>query len=467
MHPSETNWEGMVYCSVFALPIVIIIIVKLILKYFFKNKTLSIFFPNRYLNVLLIVALFYLCASMAFPFNLFPAFTEKHLSLLLSFRGIARMAWVFYYVFKLLIAFQLSKAADAINKKNKMASVFFILLILVFATIDICLYKNNLDTKHFDLHPNHYTSRAEETYDEPRINYDAYQALLTLPITLQWSGEMDLEGEGWAWMYAMGISYQHQIPIIDAKLSRMSVLYSLQIMQLGSHPLINRNLLKELPNRKPILLLCREPDRLSEGERYLLSKAARLFENKNGVVFYSLSPDVDVTDRIEDAKYKIRHTPSDSNYIFKGFNESTSPYILEGKGGLHYSGERMNELLFASDNQRFHAGDSLELSFWLYCDPSVYGNPHIHFVHTNARDSILSEQTTWFAQEEDTYQHWLRCKYNYVIQDPSDSIKMIAVERPGDLDALMLKRKSDQVFFPINGNDSVYLFNNYFIHMKP
>jgi hypothetical protein len=138
-------------------------------------------------------------------------------------------------------------------------------------------------------------SGTEITQDfmEPQDSYMAhlgwnhpitdYQAILPMPFYLIGS-EVVQPGGGSSEYESMRTSLETGLPLVSASMSRASRSRSAAILQLLSNDVLPKDVLRDFPNQKPLLLLV-TPHPLSKPEQNLVSKARLLLTDKRASLY--------------------------------------------------------------------------------------------------------------------------------------------------------------------------------------
>ena len=123
--------------------------------------------------------------------------------------------------------------------------------------------------------------------------------------------------------------------MISAMLSRMSVSKMAKSIQMLSHPYIERELLKELPNQKDILLLLgSEHPPLKIGEQYLIDISTTLYSSTGFSLYRLQIEDIEQNKHIQEAQrlYYEGGEKSRDQILHFSFDEEKSPFSFYGQG---------------------------------------------------------------------------------------------------------------------------------------
>ena len=186
-----------------------------------------------------------------------------------QFRSMGRFAWLFYYVINILVWVWLYHVLK--NKNYRWAIWIPAMLLLWFEGINQAWAKNtDLDT----------ISRFEEGHrftDLNGIDYDDYQALLTVPYYNIGSDQFWWEGEGYILQNSLTLSVQTGLPVTSAMLTRTSRSQTLKQLQLVTEPYRSPVIIEDFPDDRPLLMMVDEREYKKEEEKYAhLLDGARL-----------------------------------------------------------------------------------------------------------------------------------------------------------------------------------------------
>ena len=119
--------------------------------------------------------------------------------------------------------------------------------------------------------------------------------MFVLPLFVGWNEKIRAGVYNRSELAALQISSTTGIPMINGRLSRNSTSKTLLATQMSSHPLIKKEVLDQLPNDKPLLLVQGRPigNRLSFGEKSLKSVANEIFNQEKYFVFKVTLDDIE------------------------------------------------------------------------------------------------------------------------------------------------------------------------------
>jgi len=200
--------------------------------------------PDYFKLLVLSSILVFVYASAFFKWSLWSSLIGEFKPLTMI-KASGRLSWIVYYAFSITAAYlfyQLWRYRGW--QKWKPLLLLFPLLWLFEGFTYV---KDHVKAAHYDdpFNRQHLMSyRADMASD---VDFDDYQAILTIPVFQSWNDNLLVESEWTTQLHAQSISLASDLPWINSRLSRAPVGRSLQNVQLTSHPLIKRDLVSALP----------------------------------------------------------------------------------------------------------------------------------------------------------------------------------------------------------------------------
>lgn len=273
---ANVNIEGWAYIGLVA----VFVCLALIFRFFRRLKgrefaKLRRFSTHQDLNRSLLAAFLILLFSMGVPFVWGLSFLLDLVPPLKQFRSLGRFAWVFYYVFTAFTIRYLYVLYRSLAKRRRKS----LGLVLLLISISFWFVEGNLNILHFKW----AYRRAKQEAGVDRFNYEAllaqkgykvsdFQAILFFPYAHMGSEKLGMHRGDLSLQQGVYASYQLGMPIITTFSSRTSLSQSLKLIQLLSKPVIEKEVLQELPSDKPILLITTS-EKMSEAEQILIDKS--------------------------------------------------------------------------------------------------------------------------------------------------------------------------------------------------
>jgi len=238
----------------------------------------------------LLAAVLGLLVSMSFPFNVIPgAWVPEPIW---QFRALGRFSWTFYYVFAVVAAWLLYIWAESFRRRGQsvVAMGLVISCILLWASEGFSAHKSisNYVKQHGKVAEDflgHENSIASLLMEANR-KQEEFQAIMSFPFFNIGSEEIYIERSGASLYQACKAAFEIKLPIVQTFLGRTSLQQTMNMVQMMSHDAIPKEILKDLPDERPFLLLYHGAEQWDD-EQHLLSKASLIAE-KAGLKLYEL-----------------------------------------------------------------------------------------------------------------------------------------------------------------------------------
>jgi hypothetical protein len=393
--PLQVEFEGVVYVGLAAmLGLAAIIIVQLYRIFKKRFRLITSVTDHKVLNIFFFVSLFMLWLSFGYPFIHGRQHWLFHLGPFGQFRAAGRFAWLFFYVTNIIAVYRLYKLT--IHRK-KIIRYSILLIVPGFLLLD------GYSVMEHSMRKNHFTNRIQELEDEQnnlvenqwlnKIDSKKYQAILPLPFFHIGSENITLvPHDEKIVLESYIVSLKTGLPIMAVSASRTSVSQSVDLISLLLDPTQKAGVLKNITDKRPLLLLVRE-EKMDENEKRILSLADIIAESKEYKV-YSLAPaKLEALQSIRYAEIKNKlplntnasYNCSDStaSFIYHSFDQQKSA-SFDGNGAFKFDGFIYTDILDTIVRQ----GGKHTLSFWLnHVDKDLYPRLDIEVKAMNALDS--------------------------------------------------------------------------------
>lgn len=290
-----------------------------------------------------------------------------------QFRSVGRFAWIFYYVMN-IVAF--TWLYEQLREKSWRYYLLIaaILVLSIEAYYSAYAYDLRLDTTE-ELHG------GKSFKDLPGINYDDFQAVLTVPYYNIGSDQFWWEPEGFILQKSLTMSIQTGLPVTSAMLTRSARSQTLKQLQFVTEPYRMPTLLADFPDQRPLLMMLDQREYEKEKERYehLLEGAALIYSTGDRLRIYR-QPLRAFAERLDQKTRRLeRIIRQDTNLIWRGklatydtmatyfyepFDQLAAEEIYFGGGA--YQGVASQPNTFAIPNLGQEAEADYELSLWVY-----------------------------------------------------------------------------------------------------
>lgn len=375
-------WEAMAYIGG-ATVVGVFFYVWVSFKSAVESKTIALnktWVDNQTLRLLFVASILVLLFAMFIPFRFHLEHLINHFNIIKQFRAIGRFAWVFYFVSTILFIYILNTAFVKLEEKQ-MKWPGYIIVVLVPMTLffegifyHIDKSKETVQSPNlFDLKQNTETFQA----DIKAIDPSKYQAILPLPFYYIGSENYGKNADNEIYLLTDLFSYHLNLPILGSYLTRTSICESKNIMQLFASNFYSKRIQGDLPNKKPLLIIC-ENIPLSENEAYYLKNAKCLVKRDK----YSLL-EIDVAaffknnaDEMFAAFEKKKNSLTEKNgflvsdtSLYFSFTDYTQPNCdisFTGNNGC-YSGALKNyNTFFTVKKECLKLNHKYTARFWMY-----------------------------------------------------------------------------------------------------
>lgn len=290
-----------------------------------------------------------------------------------QFRSVGRFAWIFYYVVNIVVFTWLY---EQLQDKSWRYYVWIPAILLLFAEAyySATSYDLRLDTTQ-ELHA------GKNLKDLPGINYEDFQAILTVPYYNIGSDQFWWEPEGFILQKSLTMSIQTGLPVTSAMLTRSSRSQTLKQMQMVTEPYRLPALLEDLPDERPFLMMLDQREYEKEKERYahLLDGASLIYSEGDRLRLYrqplrAFAERLDQkTRRLERIirenttliwKDQLATYDSTAHFYYESFDQGEAEEIYFGSGA--YQGIASTRNTFEIPNLGQVAEADYELNMWVY-----------------------------------------------------------------------------------------------------
>jgi hypothetical protein len=289
---SGVEWEGMAYLGGTALILLAVCASYAIFR--FKKLFHSIVkFDNRVFIALAIAGVICVAASFAFPFNFgFEKLLNK-LGPLQQFRGIGRFAFVAFYLINVLVISLFWKIPF---RSNFLKSLFTILLLILMGSEG----KTRVQRASEGIHNARGTLLASEPSETSKmIHASAYQAMLPFPFFHIGSENVVTDCDPAFKNYIYDLSIKTGLPTFAASMSRTSLTQAFSNIALSQELLEVPQVLNELPNQLPLLIVC-DTNLALPHQKDMLNHAKSVFNDRH-YELYEITPE-EIRDYFEFSK---------------------------------------------------------------------------------------------------------------------------------------------------------------------
>lgn len=422
---------------------------------------------------MLFSAITLLLFAMAFPF-------QYELDFLLptplkQFIALGRFAWPFYF---LIIVLSLKAL------KNMLAPNWFTVCALLTSGFILTEgFSNHLFIKEkITQHKNLLTDIAYKKL-VAQHDFSSYQAMLTIPFYHHYLSLHSYAFSDHAEQLSMALSYQTGKPLLNAILSRPSVLESKSILQLFTASFNQKPVLQKF-NDQPIILVVSLKDPHTKQEQALIEKSILIKSTENFEIYelpmHVLSDnktrshvDTFLTNRPtylldKPSGYFYRNTPP---LFYDSFDNHKNQKSYRGKGSKAMLKNQLNSI-YQSDSLKLKNNTSYNLSFWYYNHlyDQTFNTIRLELKDTNNKiyHSVVIDPC-----KSNFYDgNWAYNEINFVIENSSDYLGLYSQGGTKFADSVfideLLIRKATENYYRITSTrgDTVIIKNNYTIPLR-
>lgn len=372
------QFEGLAYNGIFAIIVSLLFLVRKInqLSEFRFREFISTGMNARILFLLLagIAGALYACGI---PYIYYDNLMH-YVGPLRQMRGLGRFAWLLFYSLNIFAAWFFYKAV--IRTQKKWAKVVICLAPLSFLYWDAYYTVLPVSQSIANKIPviNDRSNQLPENKWVNEIDIKKYQAILPLPYFLLGSENLGFEPEKREIFKQTYIaSLKTGLPIVSAVLSRTSLSQTRKHVSLMYEPYRPLEIVKDLPSKKPLLVLARENDITEFMQKDLLAKTT-LIKTTPAFNLYELK--YETLGGYSDSLYSVINreaalftltdhngwlsTQNVKNFVYKSFDETPGEVNYRGKGSFTGKVKDYNRL-FEDTLPNVVEGQSYILSFWV------------------------------------------------------------------------------------------------------
>jgi len=429
-----------------------------------KKKPIQISYPDSDFKYILLGAL--LLGIIACN-GIIPSFLEEYiknnLSSLLLFKATGRFIWLAYFSVAIWMTWWLHQIAFKYFDRSKA----FIILSLIST---IWMWESYNGLKHYNRdmskHGNMFkrSTNWKKYLDQNNINPEDYQAILALPIMQGWASKLTTPLHWRSQYESTTMSLTSGLPLVDGMLSRMSLDHAMNIVQLGSHPLIYKELVDQFPDERPILVMdMSEKESLLPNENYLLERSTPLTKYQFFDMYKLELDSLRSIPLIDSIKQKIINQNYTTPISYEGFqndNTEQESRYFKGSGKIEIGEENVMWALkpgYALDSM------DIEVSFWTLFTPKHESTPKFK-IQTLNKDNIVIESITVDSQfSKDVKDNWVRIAAALNQSEDINEIRILSNSKKIEIvDDILIKYVNEDVLID-DKNSDFYLWNNYLV----
>ncbi len=420
------EWEAFAYVGMVSL-IGFIAGISLMIRRMIKKQQWWKVSDNALINVFFWASVASLLLSFSIPFNLGLQFLLDYLGPIQQLRALSRFSWLFYYLINILVFYGVFKL---MKKRWPMKIMAGLALVFLFydGYLNVTVYAPILNNRVAELED--VSNSSPENAWVSLVDAQQYQAILPLPYFHVGSENVWREPKCDILRQSFIVSLKSGLPSMGVMLSRTSLSQTYKSLALVSTPVSPFNILADLPNKKPILLMVENCNDLSTSEKGLVQHSSLVWQGPK-FAFYKLP-----VDQLHSIAFQgqlaferemepvYAGTDSVSLIYFNGFDNNPVPQAFHGSGA--FSGEIKNWNHIVEEKiKKGLPGDTCELLFWVKgYETDLMPRSIFEFVQKNGDETV--------DYKYDQFQHfycslkdgWMRIRIPFVLKSANDLIML-------------------------------------------
>jgi hypothetical protein len=397
------NMEGKVYVGFWGIWVLGGTIFAILYSVFRKKALLNL--PPLLLHSL-IAAILLLWFSFCLPFKWFPETLVEKIPYLVQFRSLGRFAWCFYYVFGVYMVYFLYHILKLIpflaRKKNVLHLIYTVIALIWAAEIRGYLGVNTAHTfNKTTVFNGNEPQKFTKILAANKRDVSDFQAILSLPFYHIGSEKLWEGASPRSLQHSFGCSFETGLPIVDVALSRTSLQQMLSTYQIVSDSLIPKSFFKQLPNKKPFLVIQSLDKPLKPTEMYLIQHFMKKIASvEHEYILYELDVNTDFERPIRNIKQAFERLNTTKNtpilyntaepVFIQTFDKYTYTDAFRGNGALAWANNYnhkiwSNRLILQADSVK------MSISMWVRMDVERCCLPKMEVItqQRNGKDTLV------------------------------------------------------------------------------
>ena len=419
------EWEALAYIGLVALIGFIAGIIRMVQR-IGKKQSWWMVSDHNLITVFFWASVASLLLSFSIPFNMGLQFLLDYLGPIQQLRALSRFSWLFYYMINILVFYGLFKLMKR-QKTMRVFAVFALAFLFYDGYLNVKVYAAIMNNRVAELDDK--ANSSPENAWVSLINKDQYQAILPLPFFHVGSENVWLEPKCDVLRQSFIVSLKSGLPSMGVMLSRTSLSETYKSLALVNIPVSPFMITKDLPNKKPLLVMVDNCNELSVPEKNLVQHSILVWKGPK-FTFYQLPvAQLDTIAAQGEKTYTDEMKPmhegtSDSTKVlfYNGFEKSLNKDSFYGAGA--FSGDIMiwNHIL-DHKIRNGKPGDACEILFWVKgYETDLMPRTVFEFVQKNGDQTI--------DYKYDQFQHfycslkdgWMRIRIPFVLKSENDQV---------------------------------------------
>jgi hypothetical protein len=262
-----------------------------------------------------------------------------------------------------------------------------------------------------------------------QIEFNEFQAILPLPYFHVGSENVWVEPKCDILRQSFIVTLKSGLPSMGVMLSRTSLSQTYKSLALVENPVLSFEILKDLPNRKPLLVMVDNCKNLTNAEMNIVRHSSMLWKGPKFALYKLEINQLDTIGINGEMQYKsemraVNDGKSDSTQVlyYNGFETNSMESAFNGSGA--YSGEIKNwNRILEQKLRNGMPGDTCELLFWVKgYETDLMPRSIFEFVQKNGEETV--------DYKYDQFQHffcsldknWMRIRIPFVLKSANDFV---------------------------------------------
>ena len=395
---------------------------------------------KRYLLAVFGAATILLLAALGMPFKI-PGleFLIDYLGPLRQFRSLGRFAWMFFYVANISVFYLLYQQSHRISN-SKLRSIILILALGILG-LEAIAFTFKKRTELISRPENRVEFMRSDNPWFDSIKFDQYQAILPIPFYHGGSENIWIPSRGKVMHYSLWASLETGLPVMASFMGRTSLAQTINQVEFIGEPYRIPQILNDLPNDKPILLMVINKNYKQVKHRFdhLLYGLKPIYADEK-LRFYKLTISK-IKERIawrhkkflnELTTMKLVEHPhlwsidSSVNYIYKNFDEQDSQRSYRGGGAFEAEGGTVNPL-YSGTIPKQRANARYVFSLWYFVNQDMHPKTVVHFkeIDTTTKKVIADKTYQLSAYIRSIDDGWALTDIPITIQQEDSQIQLL------------------------------------------
>lgn len=395
-----------------------------------KKEVASVIYPLGFEPIWLFMAAIILLFAMGVPFIWNMMWLMDYLSFFKQFRAMGRFSWMFYYVITIYGVVLLHVLWRQLMSRGK--------VVLAHSMLVLCTLIWTVEVSGYVKHTRSISREAAYNYDymisKNELNWKDYlkehkysgadfQAVLMLKYYHIGSEKLWVGNGAWSNTLATKAALQLHIPVVNVMMSRTSWELTKKQVKTVAGPFADKPLLRDIPNRKPFLLLHFVREDMDPDQKYLL-QASDYIGDFSDCHVYACYPDRIVANDKQYADSVAAILPymkeGADTCIGGGFwyaehydwGSSKNKFIGAG-ADVHISGQDTN--LFTIPFSGIADSQLYEISAWFLLGDKDPSSPYMTVYMLDSNNERLSYVDVLTKESLDNKDMWFRSSVYFAI----------------------------------------------------